>query len=569
MELNSTAAAGISITMPPSTAASAASVSSTNKRRPHHDSLSALLGPVLWDTHRHAAEASLSHRLISILYSLALIALATAIGLLIQQALGTQNVLLVFLPVILLTAVKFGFWTASWVSVASVLSASYFFAAPRLSFAVSEPANVWALAVFLISSALTSSVAAQARQRAEAVGYHNRILEQLYEFSSRLASASRHEDLAREIVIHAETLLRADIVLLEQAEDVVGSELAITASAPPGIALNGTELANARDASRSTGPTANDGRPGAAAPTDFAPQWQFRPIRAGESRTAVLGVRPHSQDRRSFQADKRLLDLLIDQIEVNLERIQLTEEMQRAEMRAATEKLKSALFTSISHDLRTPLASILGNVTSVRSFGQLYDDETRSEMLEQAETETLRLSRFVDNLLQMTRIEAGAVKPVLEQLDLGDVIGSALNRMEKSLSGHSLRVQVDEPVPMLMLDFVLTEQVIANLLDNAAKFSAAGTSIEISAAASAESVELCVRDQGPGISPDDATRVFERFFRVESADHRPAGTGLGLAICKGFVEAMGGEISVRNRVSEKGSEFLVRFPLRKDARAPA
>ena len=524
-----------------------------------------LLGTVPRARSRDAPSSLLPGRVLSVVYSLALLALATAIGLAIQQTLGVQNVLLVFLPVILLAAVRFGFWTASFMSVVSVLSASYFFAAPRLSFAVSDPANVWALAVFLIASALTSSVAAQARQRAETVGDHNRILEQLYEFTSRLASLSRHDDLVREIVAHAETMLHADVVLLERTNGNGGEDLAIVAGAPANVILVPAEIDRARAAIGSRNPP-ETGSPSLTttrdATTGFAAAgWQFRPISVGSRATAVLGLRPRAPERRAMQTDARLADLLVEQIEVNLERIQLALDMQRTEMRAATDKLQSALFTSISHDLRTPLASILGNVTSVRRYGQLYDDDTRSEMLEQAETETLRLSRFVDNLLQMTRIEAGAVKPGLEPVDPGEVIGSALNRMEKILSGHSIRVQIDDAVPMPMLDFVLTEQVIANLLDNAAKFSAPGKSIEVSATVVADSVEISVRDQGPGIPPEDTARVFERFFRVETADRRPAGTGLGLAICKGFVEAMGGTISCGNRMPGPGAEFTIRFRL--------
>ena len=258
------------------------------------------------------------------------------------------------------------------------------------------------------------------------------------------------------------------------------------------------------------------------------------------------------------------MDLLIEQVEANLARVDLAEEMQQAAMRVETEKLQTALLTSISHDLRTPLASILGNVTSVRSYGHLYDDATRVEMLEQAEVETRRLSRFVDNLLQMTRIESGALKPNLELIEFRDVIGSALKRMERALEGHLVRVTIEEPEPMLMLDFVLAEQVIANLLDNAAKYSPVGTTIEIDVRKLPGQVAVSIRDEGYGVSPEYATRIFERFFRVESADRRPAGTGLGLAVCKGFVEAMGGTIGFASRSPTPGSEFVVSFPIERE-----
>lgn len=351
--------------------------------------------------HARGHRASLARHFSAVVYCGSLVVLALAVGLAIESVLHVQNVLLVFLPVILLAAVRYGFWTSSWVAVVSVLVTSFFFAEPRYSFAVSEPGNVWALAIFVAAAGLTSSVAAQARQRAEA--------------------------------------------------------------------------------------------------------------------------------------------------------------LRRTEVLAETDRLKTALLTSISHDLRTPLASILGNVTSLRQYGHLYDAETRAEMLGLAEEETLRLSRFVDNLLHMTRIDAGALKPSLELIDLADVVGSALKRVEKALSGHVVRVDIDETVPMIPLDFVLAEHVLANLLENAAKYSPPGTTIDVSAVADKDRVLLRVRDRGPGIPARDRERIFERFFRLDTPDRRPAGAGLGLAICRGFVEAMGGTIGVADRAPGDGAELTVAF----------
>ena len=483
----------------------------------------------------------------SIVYCGSLVALALAAGLAIEHLLHVQNVMLVFLPVILLAAVRYGFWTAAWVSVLSVLVTSFFFAEPRYSFAVSDPGNIWALAVFLAASGLTGSVAAQARQRAETVSYQNRMLEQLYAFTSYLAGESRRADLVAGIADRVGALLGADVVWLERRGS--SSELAVVAAAPDGVGLTQAELAAAADpADRDSAATA----------------WQFRHVRrkAG-GRTVVLGIRMRERHERAGKS--RLLDLLVDQIQTSLERVELAEEMQKAETLAESERLKTALLTSVSHDLRTPLASILGNVTSIRRYGQLYDDTTRAEMLEQAETETLRLSRFVDNLLQMSRLEADAVEPVMELNDPGDIVGSALKHMEKTLEGFDVRVDIDPTLPMLALDFVLMEHVLANLLDNAAKFSRPGTTIEVAAARRDGRAEICVRDQGPGFAPGDADRIFERFFRGRETDGRPAGAGLGLAICKGFVEAMGGTIEARNRGlndgTSAGAEVVVTFPL--------
>ena len=184
-------------------------------------------------------------------------------------------------------------------------------------------------------------------------------------------------------------------------------------------------------------------------------------------------------------------------------------------------------------------------------------------MLGEVEVETLRLARFVDNLLHMTRIDAGALKPSIEKVDLSDVVGSALKRLDKILSNHEIKIDIASDAPMVPLDFTLAEHVLVNLLENAAKYAAQGSRIEVAVEVADGRVELTVRDEGPGIPPGDMTRIFERFFRLRIADHRPAGVGLGLAICKGFVEAMGGIISARNRNDKSGAVFTISFPLKR------
>jgi two-component system sensor histidine kinase KdpD len=238
-------------------------------------------------------------------------------------------------------------------------------------------------------------------------------------------------------------------------------------------------------------------------------------------------------------------------------------------MLAATERLRTALLTSISHDLKTPLASILGNVTSLRQYGHLYDEPTRSEMLTFAENETLRLSRFVDNLLHMTRIDAGALRPTIEAVDLSDLIGAALQRCEKLLKTHRVVMHLADDLAMVPLDFVLAEHVLVNLLDNAAKYTPESSLVSICVSENDDDVEITVMDEGPGIAADDLQHVFERFFRAKVADHRPAGVGLGLAICRGFVEAMGGGITVNNRNDCSGAMFTMTLPKSRPAESAA
>src|SRR5215471_18652690 len=197
-----------------------------------------------------------------------------------------------------------------------------------------------------------------------------------------------------------------------------------------------------------------------------------------------------------------------------------------------TERRRGALLTSISHDLRTPLASILGAVSSLRSFPERYSKPEREELLATMQDEAERLNRFVANLLDMTRLESGAIELKLELIDVAEIVGSALQRAGNILAGHHVEIEIEPHLPMLRLDAVLFEQVLFNLLDNAAKYSPVGSQIDIHATRDGELVEIEVVDGGQGIPPAELERIFDKFYRVQAQDRRRAGTGLGLAICR-------------------------------------
>jgi two-component system sensor histidine kinase KdpD len=508
--------------------------------------------------HHRSATSRVTSPLGAVAVCLALLALASGAALVAERFLYVQNILLVFLPVILFAAMRYGFWMALGCSVLSIASSSYFLADPRFSFAVRDAENIWALLFFLLVSGFTSTLAAQLRHRTEALQRNSRVTEELFAFSSMLAAISETDDLLRAAARRLARTLEADVRIFLPAN----GNLRVRGSASGRTDVAHDEL----DAARwcfAHGLPSGQGTGAASHVVGL-----YLPLRTGLSTIGVIGFYSHGREELRASHETALINSLTDQVAINLERLQLAERIQEARILAEADKLRTALLTSISHDLKTPLASILGNVSSLAQYGKLYDEATRIEMLEMAEAETLRLSRFVDNLLHMTRIDAGGLHPTLETLDVSDLVGSALTRTEKLLQRHRLCTDLPPDLPMVDADFVLAEHVLVNLLDNAAKYSPPESEVRVAARKADDRVVIYVQDEGPGVAAEYQDRIFQRFFRVMTADHRPAGTGLGLAICKGFVEAMGGTICAANRGDKPGARFTITLPKSADTEGP-
>ena len=228
---------------------------------------------------------------------------------------------------------------------------------------------------------------------------------------------------------------------------------------------------------------------------------------------------------------------------------------------APAEGLRSGLPTSLSHDLRTPLASILASITSLRIYSQAFDPATKEHLMSTIQDDAERLNRFIANLLDMTRLDAGAITPRLAPVSLSELVESTVARAGRVLLHHRVEVRLPADLPPVDLDFLLAEQALFNLLDNAGKYSAVGARIEVLAHRLGEQIEIVVRDEGPGIAPEALDRLFEKFYRADDGDRRRAGTGLGLAIAKGFVEVQGGIVAARNRDDRNGAEFIVTYPV--------
>jgi two-component system, OmpR family, sensor histidine kinase KdpD len=491
--------------------------------------------------------------------SLAMVALALLAGLGLQHWLAVQNISLAFLTAVLTSAIAYGLWPSLVAGLASVLAYNFFFLPPLHTFTIADPENVVALFFFALVAVIASNLAARVRDQALTARQRAKITEDLYLFSRKLAAVVTLDELLWATSYQIALMLKVRVVLLLPE----GESIAVRAGYPPEDLLDAADLAAAKWCWQNNRPAGRD------ADTLPGTRRLFLPIRTGRGAVGVVGIDSDRPGPLLSPDQRRLLDALADQTALAIERVNLADDLDRARIVAETDRLRSALLTSLSHDLRTPLASILGSATSLDSYGGRLDERTTKELIGTIREEAERLNRFIANLLDMTRLESGAIEPRIAPHDLAELVGSALERASKILAWHRVALDLPADLPMLELDPVLFEQVLFNLLDNAAKYAPPGSLIRLEARRGHDAVALSVMDEGSGIGPDDLERIFDKFYRVQAQDRQRAGTGLGLAICRGFIEAMGGTIVAENRPDRSGAVFTLRLPAAAEARQPA
>ena len=279
------------------------------------------------------------------------------------------------------------------------------------------------------------------------------------------------------------------------------------------------------------------------------------------ARSACLASAFENPKRQLTPEQRDLLETLVDQVAVAIERTNLATDIEEARLLTETERLRSALLSSVSHDLRTPLVSIIGSATGLASCDGALSSADRAQLVQTILEESERLNRFVQNLLDMTRLGYGALQPNREWVDLREIVGRALKQMARPLASLKVEVQIPDDLPLLHVDPILIEQVLVNILDNAAKYSPAGGRIEIAAALDGEQVSVRVSDEGPGIPPEARDTVFDVFYRVRAGDKQAAGTGLGLSICRGLIEAHGGRIEALPGPGGRGTTIAFWLPV--------
>jgi two-component system, OmpR family, sensor histidine kinase KdpD len=485
------------------------------------------------------------------LFSLVAVAIALGAAELVNYWIGVENVDLVFLTAVVGVAVRFGRWPSLLASLVSALCYNFFFLPPIYTLTIEDPHNIAAFALFTLVAVIVSSVAARGRTQAVAAMERARTTESLYSFSRKLAGAGTLDDVLWATAYQTALMLKVRVVLLLPEYGTI----AVKTGYPPEDILDDADIAAAKWAweNNRTAGRGSDTLPGA--------KRLFLPMRTGRGAIGVMGIDSDKPGPLFTPDQRRLADALGDQGALAIERVRLVEEMDRVERVAETERLRSALLTSISHDLKTPLAAVLGSAGTLRDLGDKLSAGEKAELLGTIIDESERLNRFIANLLDMTKLEAGAITPNVALHDLGEIVGSALRRASRILARHEVELELAPDLPMLELDAVLFEQVLFNLLDNAAKYAPPETTIRILAFRSGDSVLLRVLDEGSGIPATDLEHIFDKFYRAQKTDQVRAGTGLGLAISRGFVEAMHGTIVAANRPDRSGAMFTIDLPI--------
>ena len=478
------------------------------------------------------------------------VTVAVGIGEVLNLWLRLPNLSMIFLSAVLFCALRFGALPAIVSAFLSFLAYNFFFIEPLFSFTIAEPHELFALMVFLAVAILTGTLAARVREQSDAVSRRAADMQNLIDYSRKMSAAGSLDDVLWAAAAHLQKTLGGRVVLLAPQE----GELHVRAAWPPVDELTSAEAMAAR--------WAFEKGEAAGWRTGTLPNiaYQFRPLASQRGALAVCGLAPQQPGQPLSVQDERTMGSLLEQTSIAADRSLLSLEAIKAAALEENEALRSTLLASLSHDLRTPLSSITGAVSSLRQLGDKMPPEARSDLLVSIEEEAGRLSRFIANLLDMSRIESGALQVRKDWVDAADAIRSAVGRAGKSFPGWKIDVSIAANLPYIRADANLLEQILFNLLDNAHKYGGeAGAAVH--ARNEGDKVVISVTDEGPGVKAADLTRIFEKFYRSGRPDGRKAGTGLGLSISRGLAEAMGGSIEAQSpAIRRRGTRLVVRFP---------
>jgi two-component system sensor histidine kinase KdpD len=510
--------------------------------------------------------------------SIALVALTTLIGEFFRPFISPVNLVMLYLPAVVVVAVYLGRGPAMLASLLSVLAFDYFFVPPRLTFAVSDTEYLLTFLGLFIVGVVISGLAVRSREQAEAARTHETETSSLYAFSRDLAAAITLDEIVSIIVMHlGENFSRQIVVLLPE-----NGKLELSGYTPETPhnenerrafssafmhAVDSTLPLQLDESERAVAVWAYEHGKSAGRDTDTLPAAKVRylPLKTSRGVVGVLGVQPHDTTKHLTTEQRLLMESFANQAALAIERVRLADEAQQARLQIETEQLRNSLLSSVSHDLRTPLATITGAASSLMDDEAELEPATRHEMAQAIYEEANRLNRLLRNLLDMTRLESGALQVNRESQPLEEVIGAALSRLEEALADRVVNIQLPDDLPFVPIDSVLIEQVFINLLENALKYTPPDRPIDLSASTDGTVVILAVADHGPGLPVGDEQRIFEKFYRARAAQNG-SGVGLGLTICRGIIEAHGGRIWAENR-SGGGAVFRFTLPIKVEEKA--
>jgi two-component system sensor histidine kinase KdpD len=499
------------------------------------------------------------------LYTAIAAAFAGAFVAWLAPLLPQTSLAIVFLTAVVYSASTYGFGAAAVAAATSVILNALIFApkdgALTLSWAAAE---LLLFLLFLVIGAITSSLAGGLRRAVAGAQRQTREARALFQLTREIAIAADAADTFSAIVRQCDEVFSCRSVLMApfQSGDGGASPTARSRAAalqvayPPDAHLTQDELEAARWSFTQNAPA------GLSTPERPDLDALVVPLATTDGMVAVLVLQDIPPRVTKAAGFRRVVGSMCRLAAIAIERALRKQEVEDARVLSQTEGLRSALLSSISHDFGTPLASIIGSASSLLSYGGTYAPEVHRELLTTILEEAERLGRFVKNLMQMTRLESGALVPRLAWADVGDLIATALDAAQRRMQKHTIAVDAAERLPLLHIDFVLMETVMVNVLENAAKYSPPETTIQIVARRAGDEVMIDVTDQGRGISVEDLGAVFDKFYRAKQRDRIVPGTGLGLAICKGIVEAHGGSIEALSPGLGRGTTIRIRLPVK-------
>jgi two-component system sensor histidine kinase KdpD len=491
-------------------------------------------------------------------WSVLVVMLCTALDWFLFPTFEKANLVMVYLLGVVVVAMRGGRLAALLASVLSVAAFDFFFVSPRFSFAITDLEYLVTFAVMLLVVLVISALTVRLRQQAEAARHRERRTAALYALSRELVSTRDTDGLLRAAARHVHEVFESQVSLL--LPDATGRLRQWEAGADgPSPGPGSQDLFTLDMKEYAVAQWVYEHRQMAGLGTATLPSAEalYIPLLGTRGAVGVLGVRPALPRRLLAPEQLHLLETFANQTALGVERATLAGEAQQAQVQVATERLRNSLLSAVSHDLRTPLTAIAGAASGLLQENASLDTAARQELCQTIAEEAYRLNRLVNNLLDMTRLETGAIQVHKEWQPLEEVVGAALTRLEAQLRDRPLDTHLPADLPLVPLDSVLIEQVLVNLLDHALKYTPPGSPMTLTAWATADAVTVEVADRGPGLPPGEEQHVFDKFYRVQRSP-MPSGTGLGLAICRGLVEAHGGRIWAENR---PGGGTVVRFTL--------